>query len=365
MNELKGISLFTGAGGMDVGFVNAGVTVCIANELDNYACDSYAENHKETKLLRGDIKHYKEEFKKNAGLDIVFGGPPCQGFSVAGKMDPYDERSKLIWDFLDIVETVRPRVFVMENVKALGTLEKWEPIRSEFLLRSNKIGYYCNIFVLNAADYGVSQNRERVFFIGCQEDYDPEDVLLSLKEKEQTPLPLRELLAQLPKAGTSDHPLTCTANITLAKNPVMRKSPYAGMMFNGLGRPLNLESVSSTLPASMGGNKTPIIDCSLLEDPSVTDWVQNYHAGLLNNEVQPAFAPAPSHLRRITIREAALIQTFPLNYSFKGSKSSVYSQIGNAVPCKLSECVARSTIEVCFEGKRWDNPEEGKQLCLF
>ena len=365
MKELYGISLFTGAGGMDVGFADAGVTISLANELDGYACDSYEENHKETKLLRGDIKQFRDEFKKNAGLDIVFGGPPCQGFSVAGKMDPHDERSKLIWDFLEIVEIVRPKVFIMENVKALGTLEKWEPVRSEFLSRSNKIGYYCNFFVLNAADYGVSQNRERVFFIGCQEDYDPEDIVLSLKEKEQTPLPLRELLAQLPKAGTHEHPLTCSANITLAKNPVMRKSPYAGMMFNGLGRPLNLDSVSATLPASMGGNKTPIIDTSLLENPSATDWVQNYHSGLLNNEIKPDYAPAPSHLRRITIREASLIQTFPFNYGFRGSKSSIYSQIGNAVPCKLSECVAKSAIEVYFDGKSWDNPEKGKQLRLF
>ena len=350
---------------MDVGLANAGVTVSLANELNAYACDTYESNHNSTKLLRGDIKQYKNEFKGTSGVDIVFGGPPCQGFSVAGKMNPHDERSKLIWDFLEVVEIVRPKVFIMENVKALGTLEKWEPIRSEFLSQSSKIGYCCNYFVLNAADYGVSQNRERVFFIGCQEDYNPNDILSSLNYKELTPIPLRELFAKLPKAGTDEHPITCTANITLAKRPVMRKSPYAGMMFNGLGRPLNLDSISATLPASMGGNKTPIIDSDLLDDPAAEDWVCNYHSSLINKKIEPDFAPAPSQLRRITIKEAALIQTFPLDYNFQGSKSAVYTQIGNAVPCKLSECVAKSTIEVCFEGKRFDNPRVDKQLRLF
>ena len=365
MKNLIGISLFTGAGGMDVGFNSAGISISLANELDDYACETYSKNHRETKLLRGDIKQFMNAFSYNTEVDLVFGGPPCQGFSVAGKMDPEDKRSKLIWDFLDVVKIANPKVFVMENVKALGRLEKWVEIRREFLLRSSQMGYYCDYFVLNAATYGVSQNRERVFFIGCRDGYDTENMLLALKEKEQIPLSLRELLGQLPKAGSTEHPLTCTANVTLAKKPVMRKSPYAGMMFNGLGRPLNLDSVSATLPASMGGNKTPIIDSYLLEDPTLKDWVKEYHSGLLNNKMQPDSTTVPKQLRRLTIKEAALIQTFPANYEFSGTKSAIYTQIGNAVPCKLAEIVARSVIEVCFEKKTWDKPNVEKQLRLF
>lgn len=85
---LRGISLFTGAGGMDVGFVNAGVEVIVANELNNDACDSYVANHPNTALLRGDIAAHYDFFRTLRDIDIVFGGPPCQGFSVAGKMDP-------------------------------------------------------------------------------------------------------------------------------------------------------------------------------------------------------------------------------------------------------------------------------------
>lgn len=351
MNTITGVSLFSGAGGMDVGFVNAGVKVILANELMPYACDTYISNHHNTKLLYGDIKDYMEVFSNINNVDILFGGPPCQGFSVAGKMDPSDERSQLVWSFLDVVEAVRPKVFIMENVKALGKLAKWEPVRELFLKRASKIGYYCNYVILNASDFGVSQNRERVFFIGCNHSYDLGQISKTLESYREEPKSLRKLFAGLPPAGTELHPLTCTARITLALKPVMRKSPYAGMIFNGMGRPLNLDAVSTTLPASMGGNKTPIIDSILLSNPSATDWIKDYHFKLFNGLQKPAFKPAPSHLRRLTIKEAALIQSFPRDYVFKGSKSSIYTQIGNAVPCKLAECVARSVIEVCLNHK--------------
>lgn len=348
MNEIKAISLFSGAGGMDVGFKNAGVTITIANELNDYACDTYEANHPETVLYRGDIAQWTPKITEQKNIDIVFGGPPCQGFSVAGKMDPNDDRSKLIWHFLDIVEAVQPKAFVMENVKALGTLSKWQPIRDKYHKRVEDMNYFCHQFVLNAADFGVPQNRERVFFIGSKTAFNPQDFIKALDTQKRQPKTIREILKELPPAGSDGNPLTCTAKITLAANPVLRKSPYAGMIFNGMGRPMNLDSVSSTLPASMGGNKTPIIDTILLENPNEKDWIKDYHEQLWNNKIEPQFGDAPKHLRRLTINEAALIQTFPIDYIFKGSKSAIYTQIGNAVPCKLAECVAKSTIQVCL-----------------
>jgi len=339
----RGISLFTGAGGMDVGFSNAGVNVVIANELVSVACDTYAANHPDTKLLHGDINDYIDDFSIG-GAEIVFGGPPCQGFSVAGKMNPNDERSQLIWSFLDVVERVQPQIFVMENVKALGALEKWKHIRERFLERAREIGYDCHFFLLNAADFGVSQNRERVFFIGSRKSYNPyvfEKILDKLKESPKT---LRELFATLPTAGSAGNPLTCTAKISLAANPVMRRSPYAGMLFNGMGRPLNLEAVSTTLPASMGGNKTPIVDSNLLDDSLAHDWVSDYHSKLWDKTTDAKFSPAPEQLRRLTIIESAAIQSFPSDYKFYGTKSAIYTQIGNAVPCKLAECVAKAVL---------------------
>lgn len=346
--KLKGISLFTGAGGMDVGFANANIQIVVANELVSYACDTYAANHPDTKLLRGDINTYLDTFSVG-DADIIFGGPPCQGFSVAGKMNPEDERSQLIWTFLDVVKRVQPQIFVMENVKALGVLEKWKHIRENYLEQARNMGYCCNYYLLNAADFGVSQNRERVFFIGSKKPYNSIAFERILEEYKKKPKTLRELFSTLPPAGSAGNPLTCTAKISLAVNPVMRKSPYAGMIFNGMGRPLNLETVSTTLPASMGGNKTPIVDDKLLANPSAHDWVSDYHSKLWEGTVEAQFAPAPEQLRRLTIVESAAIQSFPVDYEFCGTKSAVYTQIGNAVPCKLAECVAEAVLDFFYE----------------
>ena len=343
---MKIVSLFSGAGGLDLGFKMAGHTIIWANDLYTDAVETYKYN-------LGNHIYCRDIFSVNENevpdCDIIIGGFPCQGFSVAGKMDPDDERSKLIWSFLDVVDMVKPRMFIMENVKALGKLEKWKEIRKAFVERAQQKGYFCQFTVLNASEFGVSQNRERVFFVGSNQPYDIFKLSLCLEDEKKKPQTLRELLGNLPPAGSDENPLTCTAKITLAAFPVMRKSPYAGMIFNGMGRPLNLDAVSSTLPASMGGNKTPIIDCRVLDDPDHPDWVKEYHKGLMDGRIEPDFTLAPDHLRRITILESAIIQSFPPSYQFKGTKSAVYTQIGNAVPCKLAESIARAAISVCLQ----------------
>lgn len=348
MNKITAVSLFTGAGGMDIGFESAGINVLCANELNRDACDTYAANHPGVNLIRGDLTQHMDELKEYEGVDLVFGGPPCQGFSVAGKMDPNDERSQLIWRFLDVVEMLRPKAFVMENVKALATLEKWGPVRQRYMQRVSDMGYNCHYRVLNASDYGVPQNRERVIFVGATENYDVSLLENALKKQNRSAQTLRELFQTLPEIGSAGNPHTCTARITLAGSPVMRKSPYAGMIFNGMGRPLNLDGVSATLPASMGGNKTPIVDEELLRNPSAEDWVKEYHGKLWRKEIEAEFGPAPERLRRISIVESAAIQTFPRNYKFCGSKSAIYTQIGNAVPCRLAQTVATAVAEVIF-----------------
>ena len=105
---------------MDVGFENAGIKVVFANELVADAAETYRANHPDCIMVNDDINNVIDSLGKYEGVDLVFGGPPCQGFSVAGKMDPDDDRSKLIFTFLDVVERVKPRAFVMENVKVPG-----------------------------------------------------------------------------------------------------------------------------------------------------------------------------------------------------------------------------------------------------
>lgn len=168
----KGVSLFSGAGGLDVGFEQAGVEVVFANELDPDAADAYCANRPDNPnvMHRGDIVAFSDELEAMENIDVLFGGPPCQGFSVAGKMDPDDERSLLVFAFLDAVATVRPRLFVMENVKALGRSPRWESVRERLNSIAHSLGYETQPMVLDATDYGVPQKRERFFFVGIRQD---------------------------------------------------------------------------------------------------------------------------------------------------------------------------------------------------
>ena len=124
--QYTAVSLFSGAGGLDIGFEREGFDVIFANELDSDAAATWMANRPQSNAMhQGDIKTFISMLKEYKGADIVFGGPPCQGFSVAGKMNPDDPRSKLLWTFMDTVKMVEPKVFLIENVSALATLKKW------------------------------------------------------------------------------------------------------------------------------------------------------------------------------------------------------------------------------------------------
>lgn len=343
-SRLNTISLFSGAGGLDVGFIKAGFNVLWSNDIDKDACETYRINLG-SHIHCGDINQYVNGFfsefdayKDNT--DIVIGGPPCQGFSIAGKMDPNDERSQNIWTFANIIDYVQPSVFVMENVKALATLEKWRDVRNMLIKRLENSGYMVELMVLNAKDYDVPQSRERAIFIGAKQkafdNFYPKRDIVKYSHKSQT---VGEVLRKLDKVGTGNNSTVCNAKITLASKPILRKSPYAGMLFNGMGRPIKIDGYCQTLPASMGGNKTPILDETSLRE-NVAPWIEQYHASLLRHDKNLP-KQVPSRLRRITVEEAALIQTFPTGYVFCGKQSSQYKQIGNAVPCNLAYALAR------------------------
>jgi DNA (cytosine-5)-methyltransferase 1 len=324
---------------MDVGFENAGFTVLAANEQDHVASETFRSNHPNTDLFEGPIEEHSSVLSSYRDIDVIFGGPPCQGFSVAGKMKVYDPRSQLIFSFAQIIENVRPQAFVMENVKTLATLPNFLDIRTAFINRLSKAGYVLSIHILNARDFGVSQSRERVFFIGVKKGLTSPNSFYFERYRKKSPT-LREVIKPFGRAGSETNLRTCQAKITLATKPILRKSAYAGMLFNGQGRPMNPDSWSSTLTASMGGNRTPIIDEEHLYNYS-SSWVENYHQHLMNGGQPYSTNEVPEYLRRLTVDEAASLQSFPDKYVFCGVQSKVFSQIGNAVPCKLAEVVAR------------------------
>lgn len=356
----RAVSLFSGAGGMDVGFAKAGFKTILVAELDAAACQTLEANRKaighvgEERIVPTSVCDLHLDRLAVEDIDVVFGGPPCQGFSVAGKMDPNDERSDLVFDFMRAVREVRPRSFVMENVKPLAVASRWESIRNRFKRRASEAGYQTALVVLKATEFGVPQARERMFFIGVRRDLVATDsknlrerVLAQLEGHRKPHKTLKQVLNEFGPAGSQGNPKTCTAKIAYAKSPILRKSPYAGMLFNGAGRPIPVEGASPTLPASMGGNKTPIVDEGQVFEGKES-FIEEYHRRLLEGGV-PNSGVAPDRLRRLTIRECAALQTFPAGYDFRGAKSSIYKQIGNAVPCQLAEVIAKSLSVILDE----------------
>lgn len=343
---MRVLSTYTGAGGLDIGFHNVKAEIVAACELNRNACDTYAVNFPNVPLYRGKVTDALEDGFFDTPADVLIGGPPCQGFSVAGKMDPQDPRSLEIFNFLKVLDRAKPSAFVMENVKALATLTKWEFVRERILQESTKSGYFVKMFVLNSANYGVPQRRERVFFIGFStKERGKRAALAAMKSFEDglqarlaTPKTIEKIVKGLGPAGSQGNSRVCGAKVMFTRRPVLRRSPYAGMLFNGAGRPLDPKGLSSTLPASMGGNKTPIVDEDEIFDGKPS-FIVNYHRGLMDGKTAKS-GQAPKTLRRLTIDECIAIQTFPHDYDFQGSNSAIFKQIGNAVAPVMGAAVA-------------------------
>lgn len=350
------VSLYTGCGGLDLGFGDAGFRTIWANDIDPFALETYRNElvrrgHPLPEIFCGDIS--KAVLPPKGSADVVIGGPPCQGFSVAGKMDPGDPRSRQVWEFFRVVEELDPAAFVMENVKALATNSRWAGTIEALEAKGEKLGYNCRVMVLNAAHHGVPQMRERMFLVGTKQGTMPKPI--SLIER----VTVRKALGALPSYGQPGNDSICKAKVTAAKVPVMRKSPYAGMLFNGQGRPVDLDAPALTLPASMGGNRTPIIDQIALED-GTEPWIAKYHAHLVGNGAPVSEVPA--RLRRLTVEEAACLQGFPAGMVFVGSQCTKFRQIGNSVPPALGAAVARELKKV-IEGDSNSEEWSGDQKC--
>lgn len=347
------VSLYAGAGGLDIGFALAGFAPVWVSELDKNALDTHDAAFARLSMTRPHLRGWSYESQsgdllsipdhdlpKIDSADLIIGGPPCQGFSVAGKMNPKDERSKHVFHYMDMVKRIKPKAFVLENVKALYENKRWASVRKMLLERADKLGYNTVLTLVNASHFGVPQARERMLLLGVRKDIG-EPVLPKPTTTTDTPT-VREALSQLPHYGEPGNDSLCKARITTARTPVLRRSPFAGMLFNGAGRPLNLDKPSVTLAASIGGNKTPIIDQHALEFEKAEPWVVGYHRKLCEEGSDAVTSDVPTYLRRLTVEEAATIQTFPIGMKWYGPQSAKYRQIGNAVPARLALAVGEA-----------------------
>ncbi len=326
--------LFAGAGGLSLGFAAGGFRPVVAVEADPDAAATYAAAHPDTDLLVGDIAEV-DPTPWRGRIDLVAGGPPCQPWSLGGlrrgRADPRDG----IPQFLRVVAELRPRAVVMENVAGL-TRGGARAAFDDVLAALADLGYTVDHRVLQAADHGVPQRRERCFVVGLA---DPRAAAAFAwptpthgPGRRRPHRPVGEVVAPEPVGAANG------SIVTYARRPSLRPDPYHGQVFNGGGRPLDLARPAPTLLASMGGNKTPWVD----RDGIVPD----YHRHLVDGG-PPRHGTVPG-ARRITVAEAAAIQTFPPSMRFAGARSSQYRQIGNAVPPRLAEAVA-SRVRAALE----------------
>lgn len=320
------IDLFSGAGGFSLGFKNTGYyNIVLSIDNNEKLSKTYEKNFKDVKHLTRDILSFnKKEIKDLIGeqeIDVIIGGPPCQGFSLAGnigRMGKNDDRNKLFLGYLKFVRTVNPKIFVMENVARLVTHNKgktFEVIRNLF----EEIGYNIEYRILNSKDYGVPQERRRVFIVGTRENKKFE---FPLKQEEIKTV--KEAIGDLPKLESGENSEIPNHNAMKHSMQMLEKMRYIKDGGNRDDIPENLRPKSGDVRKYIRySSKKPSV-CVTGDMRKIFHYEQN---------------------RALTPRELARLQSFPDNFIFYGTSIDIQQQIGNAVPPLLAEKISLKVKE--------------------
>ena len=337
------VDLFSGAGGLSLGFDMAGFDVALGLDVWKEALETYRLNHPSSVPLLADARQLSgSDIKRKlreAGFGdpvLVIGGPPCQGFSYAGKRDPNDERNNLVWHFLRLVYELDVDYFVMENVSGLLTMKTpdGDPVPDKVLERAEEYGYNTNIKLLNAVNFWVPQQRRRVIILGSSLKTPKH-----LKPLTKVPLTVRDGIGDLPT------PLPVEPQ-PYEKDP---ERPYQKVMRVGSSKIYNHIPTKHSQKMIKKIKRTP-------PGQSVYPKFKHSWYRLKWNEPAPVMkenhnAPAvhPEEHRVITPREMARLQSFPDAFHFLGTKSSILKQIGNAVPPLLAYFIAKHVMKIMHE----------------
>ena len=300
MGEFTAASLFCGAGGLDLGFDRAGFRTIWANDFDKDACKTH-ENWSRADVVCGDIG--KIDLNNIPNTDIILGGFPCQGFSLSGPRKIDDTRNVLYKHYVNIVREKQPIAFIGENVKGLLTMGNGsiiDAIINEF----SECGYDVYYKLLNAKNYEVPEDRERVIIVGFRKDLEIKDFVYPAPR--DFIVPMKEVLKSLPEPKAEE---ICNA-------------PYSSR-YMSRNRKRGWNDVSYTIPAMAK---------QVALHPSSPD--------MIKIDTDNWIFGKEGITRRFSWREAAAIQTFPPEIEFYGDLVSKYKQIGNAVPVKLAEIIA-------------------------
>ncbi len=323
IKTLNYIDLFCGAGGFSLGFDRAGFNNIFSVDIQEDFCETYKTNFPTHSLVQKDItKLTKQEIlnlTKSKEVDVVVGGPPCQGFSIAGNIGRKfidDPRNQLFKEFVRVVSIVKPHYFVMENVARLYTHNKHQT-KKEIIQDFNKLGYKVECHVLNSADYGVPQTRKRVIFIGSKID---EEILFPEKShtKHKT---VKEALEDLPFLNSGEHSSLLNHK---AMNHTAQMLEKMGFIKDGGDR----SNIPQNLRPKSGDVRKYIKYHS--DKPSIT----------VTGDMRKVFHYEQN--RALSVRELARLQSFPDDFEFKSSSISQQQQVGNAVPPLMAQAIAKT-----------------------
>lgn len=320
------ISLFSGAGGLDLGFEKAGFNISMANEYDKGIWATYEANHSAS-LIKGDIRNIKDTDFPNE-IDGIIGGPPCQSWSEAGSLRGInDSRGQLFFDYIRILKNKQPKFFLAENVSGMLASRHSEAVKN-IIQQFEDCGYNLTLTLVNAADYGVPQDRKRVFYIGFRKDLKidfkfPNPTTPNAKDK----LTMKDAIGDLVDTPVPALP----KNKTNGNLEIPNHEYYIGAystIFMSRNRVRGWNEQAFTVQAS--GRQ-----CQLHPQAPKMKFVEK------NKRI---FVPGYEDLyRRLTVRECARIQGFPDDFKFIYTDVDYgYKMIGNAVPINLAYIIACS-----------------------
>ncbi len=376
----KAVSLFAGAGGFCQGVRLAGYKVVCAVEMDSDACKTHAANFRNVAFFDGDISRFLRDEKKGvpgqralteAGIDLVYGGPPCQGFSQIGPRKLNDPRNRLYKEFVRVVRELQPAMFVMENVPNMMSMNSGH-FRSKILNAFRRAGYKRTAIIpLIASDFGVPQHRRRIFVFGLKDGLPCKDDLSELIKKSIAKE--RVLIAVTVGDAISDLPAKVSAEDEPIAYPSKRSRKYPA--FQRLMR-LDFSTPLLTAAAKRGGNSADLLHNHHTKGiearrkkiirairpggtgdslpAKIWSGVRGHKWRRLHSK-EPSYTILaqmhrdmsewihPKHNRWITVREAARLQSFHDGYIFHGSECQQLKQVGNAVPPLMALAVARVT----------------------
>ncbi|MBQ0083215.1 MAG: DNA cytosine methyltransferase [Clostridiales bacterium] len=366
------IDLFAGCGGLSTGFEMAGYNIPLAVEKDEWASETYKKNHPNTKVITNDITQITDLnsfFDEPVDIDGIIGGPPCQGFSLSGNRDKKDPRNSLFMEFVRFVKHFKPRFFVMENVTGILSMKTKndENVKDLIINEFSGVGYTVNIYILNAAEFGVPQSRVRVFFIGLRNDipYDKEKVEpkgYTFGEKQIT---IEQAIMDLPQLksgeGTELQEYRCApqndyqkwiraGSSTVYNHITMRHTARLVERFSHIRWGESVADVGQEFQQRQRGDASKVSGKVYSQNnmrPYPDKPSPTVPASFQSNFIHPYLD------RNYTAREGARLQSFPDTYIFCGKRTTMsweknlsqYQQIGNAVPPLLAKAIAKSIAD--------------------